>query len=619
MYLFFDAETTGIPRNYKVPASDHRNWPRLVQIAWLLVAIFLLGSSAALAAATVDAPSAAGIGAEVAITVGGTANPTDFVTIVPKGAREGAYEAYQYVSKPGVFKLTAPEKPGEYEIRVLGADSPYPTLAKRPLRIDSVTARLEAPAQVPAGTTFQVKWTGPDNLGDYVGIGDAQRPYISYVYTNRSNPVSLNAPDQPGIYELRYFLGQGNTVIGTRTITVGSVTATVSAPAKVLAGAKFAVTWTGPGNPLDFITLVKAGTPERKYERYAYTSQGGPLELSAPDEPGDYEIRYLTAQTYATLGSTRLTVTPINGSIKGPPEAVAGSSFPVQWQGPDNARDYVTIVAPGAREGDSGNYAYTAQGNPVSLLAPLAPGDYELRYATGQSHATLTRAPIRITPATQEPGFVSVIVGKGRPSGNAVEIILDASGSMLQRIGSQRRIDIAKQTLTKLVATDIPAGTLFALRVFGREVDSCQTDLDIPLSPLDAAAVSTRIGKLEAQNNARTPIGASLEKVGEDLRDVKGEPLVILLTDGEETCGGDPVAAISKLRKAGVNLRVNIVGFAIDDVRLAATFRHWSDTGGGMYFDARDAASLGKALSQATQPAIEIIDARGQVIGQGLV
>ena len=36
MYLFFDTETTGIPRNHKAPASDLRNWPRLVQLAWLL-------------------------------------------------------------------------------------------------------------------------------------------------------------------------------------------------------------------------------------------------------------------------------------------------------------------------------------------------------------------------------------------------------------------------------------------------------------------------------------------------------------------------------------------------------------------------------------------------------
>jgi len=36
MYLFFDTETTGLPRNYKAPASDLKNWPRVVQIAWLM-------------------------------------------------------------------------------------------------------------------------------------------------------------------------------------------------------------------------------------------------------------------------------------------------------------------------------------------------------------------------------------------------------------------------------------------------------------------------------------------------------------------------------------------------------------------------------------------------------
>jgi hypothetical protein len=189
---------------------------------------------------------------------------------------------------------------------------------------------------------------------------------------------------------------------------------------------------------------------------------------------------------------------------------------------------------------------------------------------------------------------------------------------MLQKMGKQRRIDIAKQTLTRLTSSRIPAGTPFAMRVFGREVDSCQTDLDIALGPLDAAAVGARIGKLEAKNNARTPIGASLEKVSDDLRGARGERLVILLTDGEETCGGDPAAAIAKLRKANIGVRVNIVGFAIDDEALAASFRHWSDAGGGLYFDARDAAGLDKALTQALQPAIELVDGKGQVVAQGL-
>ncbi len=36
MYLFFDTETTGLPKNWRAPVTDLPNWPRLVQLAWLL-------------------------------------------------------------------------------------------------------------------------------------------------------------------------------------------------------------------------------------------------------------------------------------------------------------------------------------------------------------------------------------------------------------------------------------------------------------------------------------------------------------------------------------------------------------------------------------------------------
>ena len=36
IYLFFDTETTGIPNDYNAPSSDTDNWPRLVQLAWIL-------------------------------------------------------------------------------------------------------------------------------------------------------------------------------------------------------------------------------------------------------------------------------------------------------------------------------------------------------------------------------------------------------------------------------------------------------------------------------------------------------------------------------------------------------------------------------------------------------
>jgi len=36
MILFFDTETTGVPKNYKAPMTDVENWPRCTQIAWLV-------------------------------------------------------------------------------------------------------------------------------------------------------------------------------------------------------------------------------------------------------------------------------------------------------------------------------------------------------------------------------------------------------------------------------------------------------------------------------------------------------------------------------------------------------------------------------------------------------
>lgn len=36
MYLFFDTETNGLPRNWKAPVSDLKNWPRMVQLAYMV-------------------------------------------------------------------------------------------------------------------------------------------------------------------------------------------------------------------------------------------------------------------------------------------------------------------------------------------------------------------------------------------------------------------------------------------------------------------------------------------------------------------------------------------------------------------------------------------------------
>jgi hypothetical protein len=585
-------------------------------------ALLVLAAGTAVAAPSITAPPTAVAGSTIVLRAVGSGNPRDFVTVVAKGTAEGKYGEYVYV-EAGDLRLPVPAAAGDYELRLCEAASPYKTMFAAPIRITSANATVSAPATVAAGASFEVKWTGPNNERDYIAVGETTpggRLYLDYKYSRDGSPLKLAAPEKPGSYEVRYILGAGDTVIARQAIAVGAVTATLTAPAQVASGAKFKVSWTGPNNPRDFVTVVKAETREKTYDRYVYTDKGPTLEFTAPDEPGNYEVRYATGSGYLTLARVAITVTSVSGTLSGPAQAVAGEPFPVSWKGPDNERNFVTIVARGARSGAfTGSYFYTTtKTNPGRLVAPLAAGDYELRYYTGEKLLTLASAAIQITPAKTEPGKVIVTLAAGSKPGGAIEIILDASGSMLQKLGSQRRIDIAKQTLTKLTSATIPAGTPFAFRVFGREVDSCQTDLDVPLGPLNPAAVGQRISALVARNGAKTPIGASLDKAADDLKGATGEKLIVLVTDGEETCGGDPAAAIDRLRKAGVTTRVSIVGFALEDDKLASTFRRWADAGGGAFFDAKDAAGLDKSLTEAMRSGFEVLNAQGQVIASGI-
>jgi hypothetical protein len=117
----------------------------------------------------------------------------------------------------------------------------------------------------------------------------------------------------------------------------------------------------------------------------------------------------------------------------------------------------------------------------------------------------------------------------------------------------------------------------------------------------------------------RTPIGASLEAVADDLGTQPGPKIVVLVTDGEETCGGDPAAAIRSLVESGIDVRVNIVGFAIDDAALTAQFAEWARLGHGQYIDATSAAELNDAVAQAVLPTYEVLDPDGAVVATGQV
>jgi len=117
---------------------------------------------------------------------------------------------------------------------------------------------------------------------------------------------------------------------------------------------------------------------------------------SAPDKPGDYEIRYILNQSRTVLTKTDIKVTKVGAKVNVPATVKAGAAFKVNWQGPNYSSDYITIVPAGAKDSEYLSYAYTSRGSPASLKAPAKPGKYEVRYILNQSRTALVRTSIII-------------------------------------------------------------------------------------------------------------------------------------------------------------------------------------------------------------------------------
>ncbi len=262
---------------------------------------------------TLNAPAEVGSGTDFVVSWTGPNNDSDYITIVPASAAEGAYLDYFYSANGPEGSLVAPNQPGQYEIRYVDGDSEKTTFSV-PLLVVPSKAEITAAATVEAGTVFEISWTGPDGPDDYVTLveaGAAASVYTDYFYTREGAEGELVAPIKEGRYELRYVSGQDGKVLATKTIEVTPYVVTLEVPVSVAAGTEFEVAWTGPNGPRDYITIVPAGSPIGTYLDYEYVSGGSPIKLVAPDEPGEYEVRYASdREPSITFAAIEISVTP---------------------------------------------------------------------------------------------------------------------------------------------------------------------------------------------------------------------------------------------------------------------------------------------------------------------
>ncbi|MCF8879326.1 VWA domain-containing protein [Hyphobacterium sp. SN044] len=561
-----------------------------------------------------DAPSEAHIRQGVEVSWTAPEGESGILEIRPEAGGRRASYAY---TQNNPQTIEAPEAPGGY-LLVLSIGNE--DRATSPLTVMMAEASLSAPDTAAAGEDFELSWTGPASRSDNITWAERGGELVrgtSYFYVGADTEGSRNlrAPAGAGDYDIVYVTG--STILARHPITVGSVTATLDALSSIHAGGMFEVAFEGPANSGDLITFAdRDGNRRSDLGSYVYVDgTEGSVTLTAAEILGEFDVIYFS--NGGIIGRAPIEIVAASVEIDGPGEAWAGLRFNVYWDGNGNSGDRIFVAGPDGREYD---YSYIdPMIDTVEIEAPGEVGDYTLVYES-RNGQEMDREPLTVVPAPNPPGQLVVTQARvALGSGDAVEIILDASGSMLQRLGGERRIAIAKATLTELVTDTIPEGTGFALRVFGhRESDSCRTDLEIPLGPLDPSAAAAAIDGINAMNLARTPIADSIRRVPSDLEGITGQRVLIVLTDGEETCDGDPAAAIQALRNVVRGVRVNIVGFAIDDADLERTFESWATAGGGRYFSAADAEGLGEAMTRAVATWFEVLDEDGVTIATGV-
>lgn len=157
--------------------------------------------------------------------------------------------------------------------------------------------------------------------------------------------------------------------------------ATLDAPDEAPAGSNVSIAWTGPDNKSDYITIVAVGAPEGSYEDYARTASGNPVQLRAPAEPGEYEIRYVIQQSGRTLTSRAVTVGGIEVTLSVNGQVAPGGVVEVEWTGPGRYEDFIQIVPAGSEDNAPAlRETRSTQGSPLQLFARPQAGDS--RYAT---------------------------------------------------------------------------------------------------------------------------------------------------------------------------------------------------------------------------------------------
>ena len=308
---------------------------------------------------------------------------------------------------------------------------------------------------------------------------------------------------------------------------------------------------------------------------FVLTTDSSLLHRAAvPGRNYTYPLALLSNQGYS--GSVALSATPVGG-LEG-----LGARF-----------EPATVALGG--EGSSA----------LSLTLPgtLPAPTFAVEVKGSDAKGTTSSLCLQFAPPTMgELAVVSKLAPPTRTRKN-LEIILDASGSMKTVLFEKKtRWDVALETLDQVLA-NLPNDFNVGLRMYGHRESSrsprtcTDSELLVPIRKLDRKALLARARQYKPKGE--TPLVYSALQAPDDLKAVGGGT-VILVTDGEESCKGDPVKAAADLRASGLDIRLNIVGFALKNPKVQRQLAGFAEATGGLFYSAESGGALADALMVAS-------------------
>lgn len=190
-----------------------------------------------------------------------------------------------------------------------------------------------------------------------------------------------------------------------------------------------------------------------------------------------------------------------------------------------------------------------------------------------------------------------------------VEIILDASGSMANVIDGKTRMELAKTAIRDFVA-QVPEEANVSLRVYGHTGTGSDADKAASCAAIeevyergayDSGKFEEALNKFEPAG--WTPVAGALESAKESFAGLDAETntnLIYLVSDGIETCDGDPVKTAKSFAESDVAPIINVIGFNTD-AEAQKQLKKVAEEANGIFSNVTNGEQLAEEFKQSEE------------------